>query len=395
MNKHHDALRRNVDDLLSKPDVYAVGLGEKVSKGKRTGKRALICSIKKKKPLAQLKQEDMIPSEIDGIPTDIVEIGDRPRAFADYQRKLRPVVPGTSTGHFAITAGTIGGVVDVNGEAMLLSNNHVFANENIAELGDAIIQPGDYDGGSTADRIGILYDYVPLTFVTQTEPTPDPTWPDDPAPEPDPEPEPPTPDPEPEPEPPAPPGDDDSDCFVANLFAKVLNKGAELLGRETRLKAVRPNKTIAAAASQEVVTKQIIRNRVDAALCKLDDDIGYVLNYLNYYDGVKGVNELAGVGTLVKKLGRTTGFTNGIVTQTNVVVDVQYDGGIVRFEDQISIEHVELGKSFSAGGDSGSIIVDENDNAVGLLFAGNDVTTFANSIDNVMSDMGITKFTGT
>jgi len=391
VNKHDVALRKSVDDLLSKPDVYAVGLGEKVSKGRRTGKRAIICSIKKKKPLAQLTQAEMIPSDIDGIPTDIVEIGDRPRAFPAYQDKQRPVVPGISTGHFEITAGTIGGVVEVDGQTMLLSNNHVFANENDAKLGDAIIQPGDYDGGSLTDRIGTLYNYVPLTFVNQTEPTPPPgPAPDPEPPAPDPEPEP---DPDPTPEPPAPPVEDDSDCFVANLFAKVLNKGAELLGRETRLKAVRPSKT--AAAPQEVVAKQIIRNRVDAALCRLDDGIDVNLNYLSYYDGVKGVNELAGVGTLVKKLGRTTGFTNGIVTQTNVVVDVQYDGGIVRFEDQIAIEHIELGKSFSAGGDSGSIIVDENDNAVGLLFAGNDVTTFANSIDNVMGDMGITKFSGT
>lgn len=393
MNKHHIALQKNVDDLLSKPDVYAVGLGEKMSKGKRTGKRALICSIKKKKPLAQLTREDMIPSEIDGIPTDIVEIGDRPRAFPAERERQRPVVPGISAGHIDITAGTIGGVVEVDGQTMLLSNNHVFANENEANLGDKIIQPGDYDGGSVLDGIGILYNYVPLTFVTQTEPTPNPTWPDDPIPDP----EPPTPDPEPEPEPEPPVEEDDSDCFVANLFAKVLNKGAELLGRETRLKAVRPKKFDSSKfdASPQNVTAQLIRNRVDAALCKLDDDIEVNLNYLDYYGGVTGINELAGVGTLVKKLGRTTGFTNGIITQTNVVVDVQYDGGIVRFEDQISIEHVELGKSFSAGGDSGSIIVDENDNAIGLLFAGNDVTTFANSIDNVMSDMGITKFTGT
>ena len=393
MNKHHIALQKNVDDLLSKPDVYAVGLGEKMSKGKRTGKRALICSIKKKKPLAQLTREDMIPSEIDGIPTDIVEIGDRPRAFPAERERQRPVVPGISAGHIDITAGTIGGVVEVDGQTMLLSNNHVFANENEANLGDKIIQPGDYDGGSVLDGIGILYNYVPLTFVTQTEPTPNPTWPDDPIPDP----EPPTPDPEPEPEPEPPVEEDDSDCFVANLFAKVLNKGAELLGRETRLKAVRPKKFDSSKfdASPQNVTAQLIRNRVDAALCKLDDDIEVNLNYLDYYGGVTGINELAGVGTLVKKLGRTTGFTNGIITQTNVVVDVQYDGGIVRFEDQISIEHVELGKSFSAGGDSGSIIVDENDNAIGLLFAGNDVTTFANSIDNVMADMNITKFTGT
>ena len=386
MNRHHDALRKHVDDLLSRPDVYAVGLGEKMSKGKRTGKRAIICSVKKKK--ARMPIADRIPTTLDGIPTDIIEIGSRPVAFPAYQDKQRPVAPGCSAGHYAITAGTIGAVVEVAGKTMLLSNNHVFADENAALIGDDILQPGPHDGGKAADRVGVLYNYVPLTFTNQTEPTPPPIIDPDPTPGPGPTPPPPPP-PPPAPDPTPEPPKEKSDCKVANIFVTVANKIADFWGRETRLEAVRPSK---APVVQTVTAQAIIRNKVDCALCLLDD-IAYTTDYLGYYSGVKGVNELAGVGTAVHKLGRTTGHTQGTITQTNVVVDVQYGGGIVRFENQMSIQS-GIADPFSAGGDSGSLIVDTDDNAVGLLFAGNDVTTFANPIDEVLVALSIEKFAG-
>lgn len=384
MSKHRECLRQHVDELLNKPDVYAVGIGEKISKGRRTGKRAIICSIKKKKASAQLTKAEMIPQDLDGIPTDIVEVGDRPRAFPAYQDKQRPVVPGCSTGHVNVTAGTIGAVVEVAGEIMLLSNNHVFADENDASLGDTIIQPGSVDGGrADRDRIGTLYTYVPVTFNTQDTATPHPGYDDTPLPDPEPpEPEPPA----PEPEPPAPPPEEDKDsnCPVAGFVVKAANRVADFFGRGTRLKAVRPQQA----------TAQIIRNKVDGALIRIDPDISYVTNYLGYYSGVKGINELAGVGTAVHKLGRTTGHTNGEIVQTDVVVDVMYGNGIVRFEDQIAIRAIGDVAPFSAGGDSGSIIVDSDDKAVALLFAGDSVTTYANPIDEVVEQLKITRFVG-
>ena len=388
MTKHHRVLHRHAANLLSKPGVYAVGLGEKISGGKRTGKRALICSIAKKKPLAQLAQDELIPQDIEGIPTDIVEIGSRPRKFPAWQQKQRPVMPGISTGHYQITAGTIGAIVEVDGDVMLLSNNHVFANENEATLGDPILQPGPYDGGSAEDKVAELYNYIPVTFTNQDTPTPPPT-----EPPPAPTPPPPAPDPDPQPDPtPAPPPDDheNSKCPIANALAAIINMVPKLLGRETRLKAVRPKK----AETQDLVVPQVIMNSVDCAVARIDSTINYQTNYLTFISGVKGVNELAGVGTKVKKMGRTTGFTEGEIKQTDVIVDVQYDGGICRFENQLWIESGVSGESFSAGGDSGSLILDDNDNAVGLLFAGNDVVTFANEIGNVMQELNITRFIG-
>ena len=47
----------------------------------------------------------------------------------------------------------------------VLSNNHVYANQNNASLGDSILQPGAVDGGSEPDHtIGTLADFEPINF---------------------------------------------------------------------------------------------------------------------------------------------------------------------------------------------------------------------------------------
>jgi hypothetical protein len=81
-------------------------------------------------------------------------------------RWKRPVPIGVSTGHPAITAGTIGcRVKDSAGKVYALSNNHIYANENNALLGDNILQPGPYDGGlNPQDSIGTLSNFVAIDF---------------------------------------------------------------------------------------------------------------------------------------------------------------------------------------------------------------------------------------
>ncbi len=78
----------------------------------------------------------------------------------------RPVPIGVSSGQKDVTAGTIGArVTNGNGEIFALSNNHVFANSNQADLGDAILQPGSLDGGQNpSDAIGTLADFEPIKF---------------------------------------------------------------------------------------------------------------------------------------------------------------------------------------------------------------------------------------
>ncbi len=87
------------------------------------------------------------------------------RAVPWHQRRNRPLRVGGSVGHFAITCGTLGCFVRrrSDDQVFILSNNHVLANENDAVQGDAIIQPGDMDGGRRSrDRIGGLDRFVKL-----------------------------------------------------------------------------------------------------------------------------------------------------------------------------------------------------------------------------------------
>lgn len=87
------------------------------------------------------------------------------RAAPWHQRRNRPLKIGGSVAHFAVTAGTLGGFVRRRGSdaALILSNNHVLANENRAKPGDAVLQPGPYDGGTRSRaRVARLERFVRL-----------------------------------------------------------------------------------------------------------------------------------------------------------------------------------------------------------------------------------------
>jgi hypothetical protein len=89
-------------------------------------------------------------------------------------------------------------------------------------------------------------------------------------------------------------------------------------------------------------------------------------------------------GGLVVKAGRTTQVTIGFVLATNATVVVGYGAaGTAQFRNQI------ITTAMSAGGDSGSLLMDANLNAVGLLFAGSPFITIHNNIANVEVALGV------
>jgi hypothetical protein len=92
----------------------------------------------------------------------------------------------------------------------------------------------------------------------------------------------------------------------------------------------------------------------------------------------------------VKKSGRTSGLTKGTISAVNVTVDVSYGSGkTARFVNQILVTP----GSFLAGGDSGSLMVEDVDaapRAVGLLFAGSSSVAVANPIQAVLGAFTVT-----
>jgi hypothetical protein len=103
------------------------------------------------------------------------------------------------------------------------------------------------------------------------------------------------------------------------------------------------------------------------------------------------VNPSVGLG--VAKSGRTTGFTTGTIASINTSVSVQYTkqcGGGQKFNVSYTNQVVINSTTFSAGGDSGSLIVTNNaqHNPVALLFAGSSSTTIGNPIGEVLTKLG-------
>lgn len=216
----------------------------------------------------------------------------------------RPVPIGVSAGHGQVTAGTIGARV-TDGERMFaLSNNHVFAANNVGNPGDNLLQPGVVDGGRDPDDvIATLHDFEPIHFCK----------------------------------------------------AMVCE-----------------------------------HNRLDAAIALTTTDNLGSSTPEGGYGAPRRWTQDAVLGMKVQKYGRTTGHTHGTVSGINATLDVAYRDGTARFEGQI----VVTGRGFSAGGDSGSLIVTDgmlmsDRRPVGLLFAGTQTTTLANPIDLVLDRFGV------
>ncbi|MDP2984055.1 MAG: hypothetical protein Q8O92_12090 [Candidatus Latescibacter sp.] len=99
----------------------------------------------------------------------------------------------------------------------------------------------------------------------------------------------------------------------------------------------------------------------------------------------KSTTATATIGQNVQKYGRTSALTKGRITGIIATINVGYTSGTARFVNQII---VQSSKPFIKAGDSGSLLVtDPGYNPVGLLFAGNNIGTYAiaNQIGDVLS----------
>jgi len=121
--------------------------------------------------------------------------------------------------------------------------------------------------------------------------------------------------------------------------------------------------------------------------------------------GMDGTGNIEGIGTIssvvkspsvglaVEKSGRTTGTTMGMIGSINTSVNVQYQircGSGQKYTVSYTNQVVINSSTFSAGGDSGSLIVTNNTchQPVALLFAGSSSDTIGNPIGDVLTQLG-------
>lgn len=87
-----------------------------------------------------------------------------------FRQRHRPLEAGLSIGHYNVTAGTLGFIVEDRHAYYALSNNHVLADVNAGQPGDPVIQPGALDitgrtKVSARTLVGVLDRFVPMSFV--------------------------------------------------------------------------------------------------------------------------------------------------------------------------------------------------------------------------------------
>jgi hypothetical protein len=140
---------------------------------------------------------------------------------------------------------------------------------------------------------------------------------------------------------------------------------------------------------------QLGPSNVDAAIAQLKLNIPNQMDTSGFIEDIGvicSVVRAPEVNLSVAKSGRTTGFTTGTIASIDTDVSVQYQAScgqgkkfLVSYTNQVVINS----STFSAGGDSGSLIVTNNSShqPVALLFAGSSTSTIANPIDDVLSQL--------
>jgi hypothetical protein len=188
-----------------------------------------------------------------------------------------------------------------------------------------------------------------------------------------------------------------SNYFLSNnhVFARV-NAGAigERIDYPGRYDAIpQCSQTPQIARLTRFVTIQFKHgssNTVDCAIAEPQN--GAIGNTSNVNYSPTSTQVAPAVGMAVKKTGRTTGFTNSTIAAINVTSSVSYgQGKTAKFVNQVYISST----TFSAAGDSGSLIVDANGNPVCLLFAGSSNSTIANPIGLVLNALNVDVVAGT
>lgn len=69
------------EQLLRIPHVVGVAIGLRQRGGEYTGEVCLVVLVDQKLPVSELDSNDLIPSELDGVPVDVQEIG-QPQAYS-------------------------------------------------------------------------------------------------------------------------------------------------------------------------------------------------------------------------------------------------------------------------------------------------------------------------
>jgi len=288
---------------------YSKKLRRRIRNGVEVDEEVIRVYVSRKLHPSALALGDLVPAEIDGVPTDVVEIGEMTALDVHplaHVARVRPLAAGVSIGNWAITAGTLGWFFsDGRGREMLGSNAHVFTENPLAPSSEEtrIVQPGRADGGLVPDdAVGTYYWHQPLAG---------------------------------------------SGCAPSNALAGLLNGASTLLGRKTRFQLTLTEKAkidfAVAEPTVEYELKMVTAKEFDGFV-----GLGFAgSSQASFFCKAEHIREAgwrplektiepATIGETIHKVGRTSEYTSGQVLDDSAFGKVSYGGlSFVEFDDVI------------------------------------------------------------
>ncbi len=136
-------LKKVEGQLLAIPGVKTLAVGLKITEGKMTEDIVLRVGVAEKRPMSELSLKEVIPSEIDGIATDVFVV--TPTETTADTNRYRALVGGIQIGNGTGSVGTLGCFArrNVENDVVMLGNQHVmFAGKSVTATDIEIAQPG-------------------------------------------------------------------------------------------------------------------------------------------------------------------------------------------------------------------------------------------------------------
>jgi hypothetical protein len=335
-------LERVKQELASNPTVLAVGLGFKEINREFTDEISFRVFVAEKKDISELSDQELIPPQIEDIKTDVLTpylVSDRPNVCGDERETLskhRPLQAGIAISTDSVSYGTLGwfGMIDADDRRILLTNKHVLY--------------GSTDGTITEKKKTAQPQLGEVTKCCCCE------------------------------------------CGSDNII------GETIIGIRNML--------------------PLAGTSVDCAIAEINSEHASDISMVITNNSTATVLRVSGtaaavVGQNVRKIGARSGFTRGIVVHIGDAAVAGTDplgAAITIRTGQVLIiptaaETYQVNDrgtckfAFSNNGDSGSVILNDADEIIALLYGGDEKSnsvdvTFANNINNVLTALSNNSF---
>jgi len=334
MKKIEKVLKDKKEELLDKANTVGVGIGYIVKNGKKTGEVGLVAMVEKKLPESELEPQDIHPKIVNGVRIDVQEVG-KIKALYCCMNPLKSILKRRRSKSRTDKIRPICPGISVGNKMITAGTLGILVKYKKDFSGSKKIK--DYKNDIICDDIK-RHDKVMILS--------------------------------------------NAHVLCDNCFKDFSEQRSLDIHQPGPYDKTPSSNTYIGKLHRYIKLEENYPAFGDRALAILDDSIPYSSEIFGYWVRVNGFSKPE-LGKKITKIGRTTGITSGKIIMVNASVKVDY-GGVVVLHKEVFVSNAK-----SAGGDSGSVSVYDDNTSPGILFAGSPSTSVYTDIRHCENIWGI------